>query len=142
MRRSFWQFFALVCAVASLGSGPVLAKNADMQNLVIWALEQDSGSWAWNRLDRGSYGPVVEQTGYAQGERVYRMNYTFNGGSAGWVEVFIKDGNAAGIRYHDKLAWAAIRTEQQRRSASDDSKEACRRRAQADGLDTFSQCGW
>ena len=45
MQSSFRHFITLACAVIVAVSSPVLAKNSNMQNLVIWALEQDSGSW-------------------------------------------------------------------------------------------------
>ena len=119
-----------------------VAQNYSNRDLIIWALEQDAGSWSWNSLDRGSYGRLVEQPGYESGHHVYQMSYTYNGGREGWVEGYIYDGQIQSIRYHDNGAWSPVRTEGGRRAADSAAAEACRRRARADGLDTFGQCGW
>lgn len=128
------------------GGGGAAARTYTDRELVVWALEQDSGSWGWNRLDYDSYGALEEQSGYNAGDHVFRMTYTYNGGLPGWTEVYILNGGVQGIRYHDNGTWVTVRTSQGRASSDADAayraKENCRRQARADGLDTFGQCGW
>lgn len=140
------QVRAAAAATASNTGGGVGVRTYSDSELVVWALEEDSSFWQWNELDRGSYGAVQEQSGYDPGDHVYRMAYTYNGGRSGWTEVFIRDGNVRGIRYHDNDTWSNVRTAQGQAAADADAayraKENCRRQARADGLDTFGQCGW
>lgn len=112
------------------------------RDLIVWALEQDAGSWGFNRLDLGSYGTEVEQSGYDSSVRVYRMSYTYNGGRPGWIEANIQNGSVIGIRYHDNQNWTYVRTQQERNANASREKDNCKAYARARGDDPITQCGW
>jgi hypothetical protein len=133
MRTLFARLFAIILLNVGLASITEVAQAQSRQqatqyrNDLVWALEQDAGSWAFNRLDSGSAGQIQKQTEYQPPEVVYRMPYTYNGGRQGWIEGFFLEGKLQSIRYHDNSNWAAIRTEADRRFAEWEAHENMRR---------------
>ena len=63
-------------------------------------VQQDSGAWSFNRYDSGSMSNV--RLSSTQGSTtVLRGEYTYNGGSKGWVEAEVSRGSVSCLRYHD-----------------------------------------
>jgi hypothetical protein len=60
----------------------------------------DSRGWMFNRYDRGS----VRNTRVAATngrDAVVESNYTYNGGTLGWVRAYIRGDRLACVEYHD-----------------------------------------
>jgi hypothetical protein len=85
-----------------------MATGAQVQ-LVERAVRQDSGAWAWNRFDIGSITNVrvAERSG---GATTLRAEYTYNGGSPGWVLARVVDGRVDCLGYWDFGGCAEVRT--------------------------------
>lgn len=133
MRGSFAWFFAIILMGLAFLSVPGATQAqsrqqvAQYEKMLVWALEQDSGSWAFNRLDVGSAGHIQKQSGYDPPHLVYRMMYTYNSGRTGWVEGYFLNGEIASIRYHDNTIWAGVRTESDRWMAEREAHDNMRR---------------
>jgi hypothetical protein len=71
------------------------------------AIESDSTAWFVNRYDAGSLKNIdVEQTDQTT---ILSGEYTFNGGSSGWIAAKLVGGRIECIRYWDTGACSAIR---------------------------------
>lgn len=80
------------------------------------AIGQDSGNWWSNRYDVGSLNNVrVDSSG---GVIALRGDYTYNGGSQGWIKGRIERGRVQCIQYHDTSDCAEVR-----QSGSSNQKE-------------------
>jgi hypothetical protein len=73
------------------------------------AVRQDSGAWLMNRYDRGSISNVrvAERTG---GSTTLRAEYTYNGGSSGWVLARVVEGRVDCLGYWDMGGCTSIRS--------------------------------
>lgn len=64
-------------------------------------IRDDARSWFMNRYDRGS-ARVVDVWESPSGIDVeLTVDYTYNGGRRGWVEIQVFDGRIRCLRYHD-----------------------------------------
>jgi hypothetical protein len=64
-------------------------------------ISNDASSWFFNRYDRGS-AKVRDVWESPSGMKVIlTVDYTYNGGRNGWVEMEIHDGVLYCLRYHD-----------------------------------------
>ena len=72
------------------------------------AVRQDSGAWQMNHYDDGSMtGVKLLQSG---AKSRIRGNYTFNGGSQGWVEADVSGGKIQCLSYWDVGSCEAVRS--------------------------------
>lgn len=73
------------------------------------AVRQDSSAWAFNRYDIGSMSNVRVSSS-AGGITTLRGEYTYNGGSRGWVEARVSGGRVECLGYWDMGGCSAVRT--------------------------------
>lgn len=72
------------------------------------AIVQDSRSWLMNRYDVGSLTNVRAST--IGGVTMLRGDYSYNGGTRGWLEARVAGGRIECIHYHDTGGCAPVRT--------------------------------
>jgi hypothetical protein len=91
-------------ASASQGavSAPAPPETDDLAAIIDKVIKADSSGWIFNRYDRGSVtnAEFMEQSEDGQSGVVYG-EYTYNGGSPGWVKIVMKDGYADCMEYWD-----------------------------------------
>ncbi|MDZ4362352.1 hypothetical protein [Brevundimonas sp.] len=85
-----------------------MATTAQAQ-MVERAVRQDSGAWLMNRFDVGSVRNVRVASREANAT-VLRAEYTYNGGSAGWLEASISNGAVSCLEYWDGFSCLPVRT--------------------------------
>lgn len=75
---------------------PMTELDAAMDRIVT----RDSWGWMLNRYDRGSVrnSRVEHRSGR---DRIVYSDYTYNGGTPGWVRLFLVDGRIGCVEYHD-----------------------------------------
>jgi hypothetical protein len=97
---------------AKPAASPALARALEA------AVRQDSGAWNLNRYDRGSL-QEVKLLSSGRTSRI-RGNYTFNGGSSGWVEADVSAGKVQCLAYWDVGSCEEVRTPANNAGASQD----------------------
>lgn len=78
-------------------------------NLLERAVRQDSSAWILNRYDVGSMSNVRVSSNTG-GVTTLRGEYTYNGGSRGWVEARLASGRVECLGYWDTGGCTAVRT--------------------------------
>lgn len=85
-------------------TGPVVYRAAtpmsELDAVMDRIITRDSWGWMFNRYDRGSVRNtrVVARNG---NDRIVYADYTYNGGTPGWVQLHIVDGRLGCVEYHD-----------------------------------------
>lgn len=87
---------AYVGPVVYRAVSPMTELDAVMDRIVT----RDSWGWMLNRYDRGSVRNtrVEHRSGR---DRIVYSDYTYNGGTPGWVRLYIVDGRLGCVEYHD-----------------------------------------
>jgi hypothetical protein len=87
--------FSITSAYAGLCDRYACEKSADE------IISRDARGWLMNRYDQGS-ARVRDVLESSSGRRAtLTVDYTYNGGMKGWVEIELDDGAAKCLRYHD-----------------------------------------
>ncbi|WP_326524650.1 hypothetical protein [Sphingomonas sp.] len=87
--------------VNATGQNPPAAPVSQLEDRAIRAaLVADSETWPFNRLDRNSLSSVRFVRSSQQGP-VYRVHYTFNRGTPGWMEATFQQGRVHCVAFHD-----------------------------------------
>lgn len=85
-------------------AGPVVYRAAssmsEMDAIMDRIITRDSWGWMFNRYDRGSVRNTRVEARNGRDRLVY-SEYTYNGGTPGWMHLLIVDGRVACVEYHD-----------------------------------------
>jgi uncharacterized protein len=85
-------------------TGPVVyravSSMSEMDAVMDRIITRDSWGWMFNRYDRGSVRNTRVEARDGRDRLVYG-EYTYNGGTPGWVRLLIIDGHLACVEYHD-----------------------------------------
>lgn len=85
-------------------TGPVIYRAvtsmSEMDAVMDRIITRDSWGWMFNRYDRGSVRNTRIEARNSRDRLVY-AEYTYNGGTPGWVHLLIVDGQLACVEYHD-----------------------------------------
>ncbi len=65
------------------------------------AIIKDSSAWSFNRYDNGSLSNAIILKAAPNGTKTIRANYTYNGGSAGWVLAQVNGNVVQCLEYWD-----------------------------------------
>lgn len=91
----------LLAILPSIASAEGFCDRYDCQGTADKIIYEDARSWFMNRYDRGSatVRDVWESTSGL--DVTLTVDYTYNGGSRGWVEIETYDGRVKCLRFHD-----------------------------------------
>ncbi|MEZ5961698.1 MAG: hypothetical protein R3C30_14940 [Hyphomonadaceae bacterium] len=95
---------AALARVRSAYTGPIVYRAVttmtELDAVMDRIVTRDSWGWMFNRYDRGSVRNtrVEHRSGR---DRIVYSDYTYNGGTPGWVRLYIVDGRLGCVEYHD-----------------------------------------
>jgi len=90
--------------VRSAYTGPIVYRAVtpmtELDAIMDRIVTRDSWGWMFNRYDRGSVRNTRVEARVGRDRLVY-SDYTYNGGTPGWVRLYIVDGRLGCVEYHD-----------------------------------------
>ena len=102
MRFFFVACASLILAFSGNFSEAYAQRDLTLAQLIDEIIAYDSNRWVMNRYDYGSVtGAHVDQATSSGQSGILHANYTYNGGSSGWIKVHITGGRIDCLEYHD-----------------------------------------